>query len=173
MTTQNRQTPQTWGEPRSKSVTWHDPQLVVQAREGRSGLEHLRSWVGGEFPSAPISRLMGFSMTRAEEGEVRFEGTPDESVCNPMGAVHGGMMCTLLDSATGCAVQTTLPVGVGYTSVEIKVNYLRPVFAGTPLYTRGWVTKPGRRMAFAEGEIRDGADKVVATASSSCLVFDL
>ncbi|MBE3001546.1 PaaI family thioesterase [Nocardiopsis sp. HNM0947] len=173
MTTQSTQTPEAWGEPRSKTVTWHDPQLVVAAREGLSGLEHLRAWAGGAFPSAPISQLMGFTMAGAEEGEVRFEGTPDESVCNPMGAVHGGLMCTLLDSATGCAVQSTLPVGVGYTSVEIKVSYLRPVFAGTPLSTRGWVVKPGRRMAFAEADIRDPQGKVVATASSSCLVFEL
>ena len=165
--------PQAWGEPRGKTVTWFDPKLTVQGREGLSGLEHLEAGLRGEIPFAPIGHLMGFRLSAVSQGEVRFEGTPDESACNPMGAVHGGMMCTLLDSAVGCAVQSTLPAGVGYTSVEIKVSYLRPVFAGAPLYTRGWVTKPGRRAAFAEGEIRDAADKVVATASSTCLVFEL
>lgn len=170
---ENTQTPESWGEPRSKTVTWHDPKLTVDGREGLTGLEHMRAGLRGEIPGAPIGSLMGFRLTDATQGEVRFEGTPDESTCNPMGAVHGGLTCTVLDSAAGCAVQTTLPAGVGYTSVEIKVNYLRPVFAGTPLFARGWVTKPGRRVAFAEAEIRDASDKVVATASSTCLIFDL
>lgn len=170
---QNTQTHESWGEPRSKTVTWHDPKLTVDGREGLTGLEHMEAALRGEIPGAPIGALMGFRLTEVSKGEVRFEGTPDETTCNPMGAVHGGLMCTVLDSAVGCAVQTTLPAGVGYTSVEIKVNYLRPVFAGTPLFAKGWVTKPGRRVAFAEGEIRDAADKVVATASSTCLVFEL
>ena len=81
----------------------------------------------------------------------------DESVDNPIGMVHGGLVCTLLDSALGCAVHSTLPAGVGYTSIELKVNYLRPVTAasGELGIARGWVTKPGRRVAFADGDVRD------------------
>lgn len=165
--------PASWGEPRGKSVTWYDPKLTVEGRQGLTGLEHMEAALRGEIPMAPIGSLLGFHLTEVSQGEVHFAGTPDESACNPMGAVHGGVMCTLLDSAVGCAVQTTLPTGVGYTSVEIKVNYLRPVSAGTLLTTRGWVTKPGRRVAFAEGEIRDDAGKVVANATSTCLIFDL
>ena len=165
--------PTAWGEPRSKSVTWYDPDLTVEGRQGLTGLEHMEAVLRGRIPGAPIGFLMDFRPTKVSQGEVHFEGTPDESVCNPMGAVHGGLMCTLLDSAVGCAVQTTLPAGVGYTSVEIKVNYLRPVMAGTPLTARGWVTKPGRRVAFAEGEMLDAAGKVVANATSTCLVFEL
>ena len=80
-----------------------------------------------------------------------FTCTPDDSVYNPIGVVHGGVVCTLLDSAIGCAVHTTLAAGVGYTSIELKVSYLRPVHAGMPLRARGWVVKPGRRVAFGRG----------------------
>jgi uncharacterized protein (TIGR00369 family) len=98
----------------------------------------------------------------------------DESLYNPLGAVHGGIVCTLLDSVAGCAVHTTLARGLGYTSIEIKVNYLRGVHAGSgPLTAVGTVTKPGRRVAFAEGRVTDAAGRLVATASSSLLVFPL
>lgn len=85
--------------------------------------------------------------------------------------LHGGLMCTLLDSVAGCAVHTTLPAGVGYTSIEIKVSYMRPVKAGVPLLARGWVTKRGNRVSFADGEITDPEGRKIATASSSCLIL--
>jgi uncharacterized protein (TIGR00369 family) len=107
------------------------------------------------------------------EGEVEFTGTPDESVSNPIGVVHGGYVCTMLDSALGCAVHTTLPVGTTYTSIEIKVNYLRAVHGGMELVASGRVTQPGRRVAFAEGEVRDASGKVLATAQSSFLVMPI
>jgi uncharacterized protein (TIGR00369 family) len=104
-------------------------------------------------------------------GEVVFRCVPDDSTYNPLGTVHGGLLCTALDSAAGCAVHTTLAAGVGYTSAEIKVNYMRPAAAGTALTIRGWVTKPGRRLAFAEAEIRDPDDRQVANATSSLLIL--
>ena len=108
------------------------------------------------------------------EGRVEFSCEPDESVYNPIGVVHGGLVCTLLDSVVGCAVHTTLPRGLGYTSIELKVNYLRAVHAGSgPLTAVGTVVKPGRRVAFAEGQVTDAAGRLVATASSSLLVFPL
>ena len=99
---------------------------------------------------------------------------PDESAYNPIGVVHGGLVCTLADSVAGCAVHTTLDAGIGYTSIDITVNYLRPVTvdSGT-LVAVGRVTKPGRRVALAAAEIHDGAGRLVATASSNCLVFPL
>ena len=107
-------------------------------------------------------------------GTVTFRCQPDESHYNPIGMVHGGLVCTLLDSALGCATHTTLPAGTGYTSIEIKVNYLRPVTADSgPLICTGRVTKPGRRVTFAEGEVLDNQGKVVATASGSLLIFPL
>ncbi len=164
----------TWGPERSKTVTWHDP--VASAAQGRllSGIDHLRAIRDGELPGAPIAGLMGFRLTSAEPGDVVFTCEPDESAYNPIGVVHGGLVCTLLDSVCGCAVQSTLPVGTGYTSLEIKVSYLRAVRADSgPLTAHGWTTRPGRRAAFAEGDVRTSDGKVVATATSTCLVFPL
>ena len=113
-------------------------------------------------------------LEQVDEGRVAFSCEPDESLYNPIGSVHGGVMCTILDSALGCAAHSTLPAGTGYTSIEIKVNYLRPVqIAAGKLTAIGTVTKPGRRVIFADGEVLDAAENVVATASSSLLVFAL
>jgi uncharacterized protein (TIGR00369 family) len=135
-----------------------------------TGREFLQSAIEGRNAPA-IGRTLGFELTRVEDGEVWFECTPDGSVYNPIGAVHGGLVCTLLDSACGCAVHSTLPAGTGYTSVEIKVSYLRPVQAGDELVAHGWVTKPGRRVAFAEGDVRDAEGRIVATGSSTLLIM--
>ncbi|MBF6330617.1 PaaI family thioesterase [Nocardia transvalensis] len=167
--------PAAWGEPHSKTVTWYDPLATAQAGATMSGLEYMRAIAAGDLPAAPISYLLGgmTDMTVAE-GEVGFSCVPDESAYNPIGLVHGGLVCTLLDSVAGCAVHTTLPAGVGYTSIEIKVNYLRSIHADTgPIRARGWVTKPGRRVAFAEAEVHDTTGKLLATASSSLLILSL
>jgi uncharacterized protein (TIGR00369 family) len=137
-----------------------------------AGLDYLQAMLAGRLPPPPIAATMGFTLGAVGSGEVSFVGTPDTSVYNPIGVVHGGYVCTLLDSALGCAVHSTLPAGVGYTSIEIKVNYLRPISAASgELTARGWVTKPGRRVAFADGDVRDAAGTVLATATGSCLVM--
>ena len=92
-----------------------------------AGLDYLRAMADGRLPQAPIGGLMEFAIVEAEKGRVVFTCRPDGSAYNPIGAVHGGLLCTLLDSVTGCAVHSTLPQGKGYTSVEIKVNYLKAV----------------------------------------------
>jgi uncharacterized protein (TIGR00369 family) len=126
----------------------------------------------GKIPPPPIAMLFGMWMARVERGLAQFECVPDESAYNPIGVIHGGLVCTLADSVAGCAVHTTLDAGIGYTSIDITVNYLRPVTvdSGT-LVAVGRVTKPGRRVALASAEIHDGAGRLVATASSNCLVF--
>ena len=125
---------------------------------GRSGLEFMQDLAGGKIPPPPIAMLFGMWMARVERGFAQFECVPDESAYNPIGVVHGGLVCTLADSVAGCAVHTTLDAGIGYTSIDITVNYLRPVTvdSGT-LVAVGRVTKPGRRVALASAEIRDGA----------------
>ncbi|MFE4950682.1 PaaI family thioesterase [Leifsonia sp. NPDC056665] len=139
-----------------------------------SGLAYLQKMIAGELPPPPIAKLMGMALTEAETGRAVFVCEPDESHYNPIGTVHGGLVCTLLDSAIGCAVQSTLAQGQGYTSIEIKVNYLRPVFAGSgPLTCSATVTKPGNRVAFADGVVTDGSGKTVATATGSLLVFPI
>jgi uncharacterized protein (TIGR00369 family) len=166
--------PEDWGDSRSRTVTWHDPLITAAGARERSGLETMEAIRDGVLPPAPIAMLMQFDIRALEEGRVEFGCTLDESVYNPIGVVHGGLVCTLLDTVAGCAVHTTLPAGVGYTSIELKVNYLRAVTATSgPLTAIGRVVKPGRRVAFAEGGILDAAGRTVATASSSLLVFPL
>lgn len=163
-----------WGEPRSRTVTWHDPLITAAGAMQRSGLETMEAIRDGLLPPPPIALLVQMGIGALEEGRVEFTCDVDESVYNPIGVVHGGLVCTLLDTVAGCAVHTTLPAGFGYTSIELKVNYLRAVHATSgPLTAVGTVVKPGRRVAFAEGEVREASGRTVATATSSLLVFPL
>jgi len=156
---------------RSKTITWQDPIALAAVGRTLSGLDFMRKLARRELPAPPIAQLFGFEIDSVELGDVVFRCAPDESTYNPIGVVHGGMACVLLDTVAGCAVHTTLPAEVAYTSLEIKVNYLRPIHGGTVLIAHGWVTKPGRRAAFAEADIRDEDGRVLATASSTCLVM--
>jgi uncharacterized protein (TIGR00369 family) len=163
-----------WGEARSRTVSWWDPMIGARAMHSLSGRDYLQAMIDGRLPPAPIAGLMAMTAVSVGDGTVEFRCLPDESAYNPIGVVHGGLVCTLLDSVAGCAVHSTLPAGVGYTSLEIKVNYLRSVrHGGGELTATGRVTKPGRRAAFADGEVRDGDGRLIATASSTCLVFPL
>lgn len=155
----------------TREVRWQDPAETLASAATMSGLEYLRAMGDGGVPRSPIAELMNMRGVSAEEGEVVFEFTPDESMLNPLGIVHGGPICTLLDSVLGCAVHTTLPAGVTYTSIDINVSYLRSPRVGVELTATGRVTKPGRRVAFAEGEVRDPDGKLIATATGSCLVI--
>ncbi len=167
-------TPDAWGPPRTRTVEWHDPMITAAGALERSGLATMEAIRDGVLPPPPIAKLMQMGVTALEEGRVEFTCDLDESVYNPIGVVHGGLVCTMLDTVAGCAVHTTLPAGVGYTSIELKVSYLRAVHVGSgPLTAIGRVVKPGRRVAFADGEVLDAAGRTVATASSSLLVFPI
>ncbi|WP_368498494.1 PaaI family thioesterase [Herbiconiux sp. A18JL235] len=157
---------------RSRLVEWDDP--VAGARQGATmaGIDYLGALARGEISAPPMAKLMGMTLTEVSEGRAVFRCTPDESHYNTIGTVHGGLVCTLLDSAVGCAVQTTLAAGLGYTSIELKVSYLRPLHRHSgEIVCVGTVVKPGRRVAFAEGVVTDASGAVIATASSSLLVF--
>jgi uncharacterized protein (TIGR00369 family) len=157
---------------RSRTVTWEDPLVGAALAKTMSGLEYMQGLLDGSIPAPPIVNLMKMRPVGVEVGKVTFTCDPDESHYNPIGTVHGGLVCTLLDSVLGCAVQTTLPKGQGYTSLEIKISYLRPVTADTGELTAvGIVTKPGSRAAFADGTVHDSNGKLIATASSTLLVF--
>jgi len=164
--------PEAWGAPRSKVVTWYDHAATVAGGAGLSGLDFMQALMDGTIAPPPIALLLNMRPTKVDRGLAVFECTPDESVYNPIGLVHGGLVCTLADSVTGCAVQTTLEPGVGYTSIDITVNYLRPVtLASGTLVATGRVTKPGRRVALATAEVTDAAGRLVATATSNCLIL--
>lgn len=144
----------------------------AELAQSMSGLDYLTAIAEERIPPPPISSHFGMRWKHVSHGDVLLAATPDESLYNPIGTMHGGVAATLLDSAVACAVHSTLPAGVGYTSVELKLNYVRGIRGSTgEIFAHGWVVKVGARVAFAEGDIRDGSGKVLATASSTCLII--
>ncbi|WP_234750410.1 PaaI family thioesterase [Arthrobacter ramosus] len=144
--------------------------MAVKAA-GLSGLDYVQGLADGSVPPPPMAVAMAMTVTAVEPGRVTFRCDPEEVHYNPLGVIHGGLVCTLLDTAIGCAAHTTLPAGVSYTSIEISVSYLRPVLPELgPLTAVGTVRKSGRRVVFAAGDVLDKNGKLVATATSSLLV---
>ncbi len=140
----------------------------------RSGLQFLQDIVAGVLPLPPIGKAMNFFPIEAAEGRVVFQGTPKLDFYNPIGSIHGGWACTLLDSCMSCAVQTTLKPGFAYTTGELKVNMVRPITAQTgPLRAEGKVIHPGRQLATAEGRIVGPDGKLYAHGTTTCLIFPL
>jgi len=141
---------------------------------GMSGLELLRGMIAGQFPPPPIMQLIGFDLIEVEHGRAVFEGTPAFQHYNPLGTVHGGYAATLLDSCMGCCVHTTLPKGVGYTTLEFKVSLIRPITSETgPVRAEGKIVSSGRRVATAEGRLTDSGGRLLAHATTTCLVFEV
>lgn len=160
--------PASWGEPRTQVMTWYDPMVLAAAGRSMSGLEFITALRDGQLPPPPMAALLGSRLGRVSSGEVEFLWTPNEATYNPLGVVHGGVMCTLLDSAAGCAVQSTLPTAIGYFTVEIKVSFLRALRADRgEVSVVGRALKVGRRIAFAEAHGYDGAGELVAHATTS------
>ncbi|MBY8977391.1 PaaI family thioesterase [Rhodobacteraceae bacterium NNCM2] len=149
--------------------------LLSPAEIGKiSGYEFILGMLEGRHPAPPIARTLDFRLTEVEEGRVVFTGSPKFPHFNPIGSVHGGWFGTLLDSCMACAVQTRLPVGKGYTTLEFKVNILRPAFESTgPLRAIGETIHVGRRTATADGKIVDQNGKIYATGSTTCLVMEI
>ena len=161
-------------QERSRTFTWSDPAAGAAHLGRRSGLELMRAMIAGELAAPPIMHLVDMSRMEAEEGRVAVELLPQEFHYNPLGTVHGGVLSTLLDTAAACAVHTTLPPGVGYTSLDLNVKFLRPVTVDTgTLRCEGTVLQRGRRTALAEARLTDPADRLVAHAPSTCLIFPL
>lgn len=136
------------------------------------GLQQLQAMLR-EGHQPPIGRKLDFSLVEVERGHAVFEGAPDDSVYNPIGSVHGGYAATLLDSACGVAVHSQLTAEQGYTTLELKISYLRGLStdSGT-VRAVGRVTSMGRRVAFAEATLHDGAGRLCATATSTLLIFE-
>src|ERR1700742_654170 len=163
-----------WGPQQSRTVTWHDPAPTVARGLSMPGIDYLKAMIAGELPPPPMAGLMRFDLVDVEPGKVVFTCEPDASMFNPSGAIHGGLVCTVLDSVAGLALHSTLPAGKGYTSIEIKVNYLKPVRLDSgPLTTTGTVMKSGSRVGFTEGVVTNESGAIVATATSTLLVLDL
>lgn len=161
-------------DARVRTTRWHDPAALAHTARGMAGLDFLRSLVAGDLPPPPIVALLGIRLVAAEAGTVTMSLAAGEHLYNPIGSVHGGAIATLLDSVMGCAVHSRLPAGRGYTTLEIKVNYVRAlsVESGDGLAI-GRAIHVGRQTALADATLTDGAGRLCATATTTCLVFDL
>ncbi len=137
-----------------------------------SGLDAMRAMRDGHLPPPPISQVLNYRLSEVEDGRVIFTGTPTHDVTNPMGTVHGGWYGTLLDSCMACAVMTKVPAGSTYTTLEYKINILRPIPLGTEVQAIGTAQHVGRSTGIANGEIRGVTDgKLYATGSTTCIVM--
>jgi uncharacterized protein (TIGR00369 family) len=165
---------QTQSDTRTRTFRWADPAQHASLLGSRSGLELMREMVAGTIPPPPIMNLIDLAGMEADEGRVTFYLDPQEFHYNPLGSVHGGVISTILDSATGCSVHTTLPAGMGYTSLDLNVKFLRPITVATGRLTcTGAVLQSGRRTALAEARLTDAKGRLLAHATSSCLLFEL
>ncbi len=157
---------------RERAYTWRDPQLTAAAARDVDGLTFLRRMAAGEVPAPPIATTLGFTVLEVESGRVVFGLEPAEYHFNPIGSVHGGVFATLLDSAAACAVHSALPAGASYTSLDLSVKFLRGLGIDSgPVRCEGLVVHLGGRTALAEARLYDGAGRLCAHATSSCMIF--
>ena len=160
------------GEERSRTYSWEDPLAAVAEAAELSGLDVMQRMAAGEFPQPPIAQTLGFRLVEAEHGRAVFECEPAEFHYNPIGTVHAGLAATLLDSAMGCAFVTTLDAGVGWTTLELKANFTRPLTVETGLVRCvGTVVHPGRTVATTEARLEDADGRLLAHATSTILVL--
>jgi uncharacterized protein (TIGR00369 family) len=138
----------------------------------RTGLQFLTDMVEGRMPQAPMCATLGFHLAEAADGYARFDGEPEFRHYNPIGTVHGGFAATLLDSALGCAVFATMAKGEAWTTLELKLNLVRPINKDTgTVRAEGRIIHRGRTVATAEGTVKDRAGKLYAHATTTCMVF--
>lgn len=157
---------------RTRTIEWADPLEPANAARNRSGLDFLKAMVDGEVAPPPVMTTIGARLEAVSEGTAVFTMTPAEFHYNPIGSVHGGMYCTLLDSAAACAVHSMLPAGVAYTSLDLSVRFIGAISVDTgPVRATGTVKHLGRRTALAEAVLTSGTGKLLATATSNCLII--
>lgn len=157
---------------RTRTIEWADPAITASAARSRTGLEFLQAMVAGELPPPPIMQTLGVRFASVATGRAVFTMIPTESHYNPIGSIHGGVYATLLDSAAACAVHSMLPAGVGYTSLDLEVRFIGAISVDTGLVTcTGTVKHLGRRTALAEAVLTSENGKLLASATSNCLLF--
>jgi uncharacterized protein (TIGR00369 family) len=161
-------------DDRSRKFNWVDPHPALDVARKVGGLEYTRMVMRGEVPPAPVCELVGFRFVLAEPGEIGIEFDPAEYHYNVIGSVHGGITCTLLDSAMSIAVHTALPADHGFATLQLNTHFVRPITVGTGL-TRceGKVTYSGTRIATAEGRLVDANGKLYAHGTATCMTFPL
>ncbi|WP_369275444.1 PaaI family thioesterase [Streptomyces sp. R11] len=157
---------------RTRTYYWDDPVPLAEAAGRMAGIDFLRELQAGRLPGPPVSNTLDFTLAEVEPGRAVFSLTPGEEHYNPIGSVHGGIFATLLDSAAGCAVQSTLPQGMAYTSLDLTVKFLRRITVDTgTVRAIGTVVNQGRQTALAQAQLVDAKDRLLAHATSSCMLF--
>jgi uncharacterized protein (TIGR00369 family) len=157
---------------RTLEVKWNDPMPLAEAGRAMPGIDFLRAIRDGRLPHPPICALLNYRLVEVEPGHAVFEATPGEQHYNPIGVVHGGLAMTLLDSAMGCAVQTQMPAGGGYTTLEAKTNLVRAITGDSgKLRAIGKVVHLGKRVATAEARLVDREGRLYAHATTTCIVL--
>jgi uncharacterized protein (TIGR00369 family) len=158
---------------RRREVSWEDPLVGAAVALELTGLDFLRGIAEGRLAPPPVAVLLGMSLVEVAEGSATFKLDVGEHLYNPIGAVHGGILCTLLDSAMGCAVHTVLPLGRAYTSLEVKVNFVKALTVNTAsVLAKGQVISSGRRVATASGQVVGTDGTLYAHATTTCLIFE-
>ena len=146
--------------------------VTPEALKSHDGLGFLTAIIAGTLPQPPICEVLGFHLVEAEDGRAAFEGLPEFRHYNPIGTVHGGFAATMLDSALGCAIFSTIAKGEGWTTLELKFNLVRPITKDTgPVRAEGRIVHRGRTMATSEGDLKDKAGKLYAHATTTCMIF--
>jgi uncharacterized protein (TIGR00369 family) len=146
--------------------------VTPEILQSQDGLSFLKGIISGAHPNPPISQLLGFHLAEVEPGRAVFEGLPEFHHYNPIGTVHGGFAATLLDSALGCAIFSTLGKGDAWTTLELKLNFVRAMSKDTgPVRAEGRIIHRGRTVATSEGDLKDGAGKLYAHATTTCMIF--
>ncbi|HEY4955917.1 MAG TPA: PaaI family thioesterase [Gemmatimonadaceae bacterium] len=159
---------------RTRMVTWDDPAPGIAAALSLSGLEYMRAIARGDVPAPPLAHLLGFAVESVEEGIVTFVLDPEEYHYNPFGVVHGGVAATLFDSALGCAVQSMLPTASMAPTMQLDINYIRPITISTGrVRCSGQVVHLGKRSATAEGRLVDMNGKLYAHATGTFVIAEL
>ena len=159
---------------RTRTASWDDPAAGMEAARSLSGLEYMRSIARGDAPAPPLARLLGFEIETVEEGAVTFAMEPAEYHYNPFGVVHGGVAATLFDSALGCAVQSLLPKASIAPTMQLDINYIRPITKSTGrVRCSGQVVHLGKRSATAEGRLVDMNGKLYAHATGTFVISEL
>ena len=157
---------------RTRTFSWDDPRIGARAVPTMSGRDYLEAIGRGELPPPPIMSLMAMEAVEVAEGRMVFAVEPAEFHYNTIGSVHGGVAATLCDSAMGCAIHTLLPAGAGYTTLELKVNYIRPLTIETGrVICEGRVIHSGGRMATAEARLLGADGTLYAHATTTCMIF--
>jgi uncharacterized protein (TIGR00369 family) len=158
---------------RRREVTWDDPLVGAALAQQMNGLDYLRALLDGRIPRPPIAALLGMTITAVDPGRVTFRQDIGEHLYNPIGSVHGGVFCTALDSAMGCAVHSALPLGQAYTTLELHVHLIKGLRLDTPTVTaEGELVSLGRRVATASGRLFGPDGTLYAHATTTCLVFE-